>query len=160
MLLSIGAVFILFCAGCPVGIAYPPGEPGSESIEKDIVGTWENDKSDGTILKVKITKGEGESYEAEVLEKGEMYALETMKLKGYVTKLEGFDLIYFIPEGEESYYTYEFRMDGKNRLITHDVSLKVGGVDAVTSTEAFREELRASMKFDDWLSEEQTYIRK
>ena len=51
------------------------------------------------------------------------------------------------------YYLYNYRIEGDN-LKTCDVSLKVGGRDAITSTDAFRNEVKESLKIEDCLTGE------
>ena len=91
-------------------------------------------------------------------EAGSNYTLETKKLTGWVTEVEGKKFTFFRPQGEEKYYLYCYDMKGKE-LHTWDVGLKVGGMDAVTSTEAFRKEVKASLKVDDCLVSETTWFR-
>lgn len=140
--------------GCPVGVNFPPGTPGTEKIDKKLIGTWSNDQEDPEVKKVTISKADDFSYSVEVLEKGSLYMANTDHFKGYVTKIDGKDFVYFLEDRDSGqYFLYHYNIeDGK--LKTYDVGLKVGGIDAVTSTEAFREEIKASLKLDDCLSGE------
>lgn len=144
--LSILILVITTFYGCPVGIDYPLGIPGKEKINKDLIGTWVSDSKEAEVLKVKFEKNDDNSYKVTVLERGEMYALETDNLTGWITELEGSTFLYLKPEGEEKYYHYSFSFSEKDKLISTDVSLLDGGVDAVTSTEAFRKQVASSMK--------------
>lgn len=144
--LSIFILVITTFYGCPVGIDYPLGVTGKEKINKDLLGTWVSDSPEAEVLKVKFEKNDDNSYKVTVLERGEMYALETDNLTGWVTEVEGKTFVFFKPEGEEKFYHYMIKESGSNTLVTCDVSLLDGGVDAVTSTEAFRKQVAASMK--------------
>lgn len=144
--LSIFILVITTFYGCPVGIDYPLGVTGKEKINKDLLGTWVSDSPEAEVLKVKFEKNDDNSYKVTVLERGEMYALETDNLTGWVTEVEGKTFVFFKPEGEEKFYHYMIKEAGSNKLVTCDVSLLDGGVDAVTSTEAFRKQVAASMK--------------
>jgi hypothetical protein len=147
---------ILLLMGCPVDTKFPLAEPGTEKIDKNLLGTWDNHNSDSTadVRKVKITKKDSFTYNVTVLEKGNMYMADTNIFEGFVTKLEGKDFFYVRPAGKESkYYLYCYQLDGK-QLKTYDVGLKAGGLDAVTSTNAFQEEVKASLKMPDCLSGE------
>jgi len=145
---------LLLFTGCPVGVNFPPGTPGTEKIDKKLIGTWSNDQEDPEVKKVTISKADAYTYEVEVLEKGSLYMANTDHFKGYVTKIDGKNFVYFLEDKDSGqYFLYNYNIeDGK--LKTYDVGLKVGGIDAVTSTEAFREEIKASLKMEDCLSGE------
>lgn len=144
--------------GCPVGSEYPLGKPGTEKIDKALIGTWkaEGNMADLTISKVKIKKKNDYSYSVEILEPGDAYMEEIYNYTGYVTELDGRKFVYFLAEGSTSYYLYHYEVRG-SQVITHDVGLLVGGKDAVTSTEAYRKEVSESLKKPDCLSEEIVY---
>lgn len=137
------------CAGCPIGNEYPLGNPGEEKIDKELVGTWAAEDSDAEVAKVKIEKKDANSFTVTVLERGELFALETDNFTGYVTELGDAQFVYFKPEGEEKFYHYQYHFEG-SQLITNDISLLDGGVDAVTSTESYRRQVLTSMKMSDW----------
>jgi hypothetical protein len=144
--LSIFILVITTFYGCPIGIDYPLGTPGKEKINKELIGTWVSDKSDAEVIKVKFEKNDDNSYKVTVLERGEMYALETDNLIGWITEVEGKTFLFFKPENEEKYYHYMIKEMDKAKMVSCDVSLLDGGVDAVTSTEAFRKQVATSMK--------------
>ncbi len=144
--LSIFILVITTFYGCPIGIDYPLGTPGKEKINKELIGTWVSDKSDAEVIKVKFEKNDDNSYKVTVLERGEMYALETDNLIGWITEVEGKIFLFFKPENEEKYYHYMIKEMDKAKMVSCDVSLLDGGVDAVTSTEAFRKQVATSMK--------------
>ena len=155
-LLALLPIMVLLMTGCPVGLDYSLGKPGSEEINKALIGTWVNASEEAEVKKVKLAKGKDNSYEVTVLERGEMYSLETNDLQGWVTSVGEKSFLYLKPDGEEKYYHYCYWMDGEN-LITCDVSLLDGGVDAVTSTETLRQQVAKSMSMSDWGSETQEW---
>ncbi len=147
---------LLLIMGCPVNTSFPIAEPGSEKIDKALVGTWLNSETDSLsdVIRVAISKKDAVTYDVEVLEYGSMYTPEGKSFEGFVTKLDGETFFYVRPVGKASeYYLYHYRFED-NLLKTYDVGLKVGGLDAVTSTEAFRAEVSASLKHVDCLSGE------
>lgn len=155
-LLIILAPYILLIMGCPVDTKFPLASPGTEKIDKALIGTWENKSisENPDVIKVKISKKDANTYSVEVLDKGSMYMADTTIFEGFVTKLEGKDFFYVRPIGTaEKYYLYHYRFEG-GKLKTFDVGLKVGGIDAVTSTEAFRNEVSSSLKMEDCLTGE------
>jgi len=155
------AAIVLVSTGCPVGLDYPLGKPDSEKLDKKLIGTWVSQTADSEIKKVKVTKNNDYKYDIEVLERGEMYALETDFLIGYITKFNDQNFLYAQPKDQEDkkYYHYHYSFDG-NKLVLHDMSLLVGGMDAVTSQEALQKEVSASMKNPDFLSSPVEYIKE
>ncbi|NLJ06789.1 MAG: hypothetical protein GX437_03860 [Sphingobacteriales bacterium] len=156
-LLLIGSMMLF--SGCPVGTDYPPDNPGSKSIDKKLLGTWINNKEDADIQKVVISKGSNNSYDIEVLETGEYYMMSTKKFTGWVTTIGKEKFLYAKPDDEDKYYVYHYTLKGKNSFESSDVGLLVGGIDAVTSIEAFRAEIEASMKMDDCFSDFITWTK-
>ncbi len=155
------AAVVLVSTGCPVGLDYPLGKPDSEKLDKKLIGTWVSQSDDSEIKKVKVTKNDDNKYDIEVLERGEMYMLETDFLLGYTTKFNGQTFIYAQAKDQEDkkYYHYHYAFDG-NKLVLQDMSLMVGGMDAVTSQEALQEEVAASMKNPDFLSTPVEYVKE
>lgn len=144
--------------GCPVSSKYPLGEKGKEPINKDLIGTWKNDSTGSEATKVIVSKGkETNTYAVEVTEKGGMFMAETTSFTGWLTVLDEktFFVLQEIKEGTptETYYVYHVKVD-KNKLTTNDITLKVGGTDAIQSIETYREEVRASMKKEGFLAGE------
>ena len=158
--LSIFILIITTFYGCPVGINYPLGTPGKEKINKELIGTWVSDKTDAEVLKVKFEKNDDYTYKVTVMERGEMYALETDNLTGWVTEVEGKTFLFFKPENEDTYYHYMIKSSDKKSLVTCDVSLLDGGVDSVTSTEAFRKQVVTSMKSAEYGVESITWTKE
>jgi hypothetical protein len=150
---------LLLIVGCPVSTSYPIADPGTEKIDNQLIGTWLNTVGDSLseVLKVSIARKTKTSYNVQVLEKGNMYVVDTTLFEGYVTKLEGKTFFFLKPEGKTNeFYLYCYKFDD-NVLKTYDVGLKEGGLDAVTSTEAFRKEVTASLRHSDCLSGEITW---
>jgi hypothetical protein len=152
-------LMLLLATGCPIGLDYPLGDIGQEKIDKELIGTWVNSSSEAEVQRVTIDKGDENSYAITVQERGEMYALETDQLTGWVTSVKGRNFVFFRPEGEEKYYHYCYWFEGTSTLHTCDVALLDGGVDAVTDTKSLREQVASSMEKDAWGDETQEWGR-
>jgi hypothetical protein len=141
----------LLLTACPVGMDYSLGNL-KENIDQNLIGTWEVETESSEIKKVQFLKDSKSSLRVKILERGEMYALETDDLTAYQTVLEGKTFLILKPDGEEKFYHYQYEMvEGK--IVFHDVSLMVKGMDGVTSMEAFRTEVAASMKMENYGTE-------
>lgn len=151
--LTVFTLLLIVFYGCPVGLDYPLGNPGKEKIDNSLVGTWQTDNSDAEVVKLSISTNDSYSYKVQVVERGELYSLTTDDLTGWVTKLNKKSFFYVKPSDEEKYYHYMLKEISGNSMVTCDVSLLVGGVDAVTSSESLREEVLGSMKRDDFCTE-------
>ncbi len=151
-------------SGCPVGTSYPIGEPGTEKIDKEFIGTWETLKVDADMKSLTINKNDGNQYSFEVHEVGEMYSLETKRFNGWNTNIKGnsktYNFFYVLDSADSQYYSYAYVFQDKNTLVIYDISLLVGGVDAITSIEAYRNEVIASMEMEGFLSNETIYHKK
>lgn len=149
-----GAITITFY-GCPVGSSYPLGKPGTEKIDKALIGTWEavGDPAELAVVKVSIKKKDNYSYNVDVLETGETYSADDQNFIGWITELDGKTFLYVQGRNNSSYYLYHYEIKS-GKLVSHDVGLLVGGKDAITSTEAYRKEVSESLKLPDCLSEE------
>lgn len=159
LLLLIPVMWIL--AGCPVSVEHPLGYPGKEKIDERLVGNWVTADTSAEIISLRITKTDDHTLHAKVLQRGSMYVEEVDDFTGWCTELNGRQFMYFqdAADPKGGYYTYCYWFDGKN-LVASDFSLKVGGVDAVVSTEAYRAEVQASMGFADWLGTAFTYSKR
>ena len=156
----LAVVALLMFTGCPVGVNYPPGTPGTEKIDKKLLGTWSNNEEDPEVRKVTISKADEYTYNVEVMEKGSLFTPETDFFKGFITKIEGKEFVYFLENKDSGqYYLYSYKFE-EGALKTYDVGLKVGGIDAVTSTEAFRKEIKASLKMEDCLTGEIVWMKE
>ena len=155
------AFIVVTFYGCPIGLDYSLGTIGTEAIDPGLVGTWKvAEGQEGEVIQLKISKKDANSYTVEVIERGEMYSLETDNLTGWVTKVGGQTFFFVKPENEEKYYHYHYQLEGKNKLIIHDVSLLDGGVDAVSSTETLRSQVESSMTKEEWGKEKTEFIRQ
>ena len=161
-LIPIVLLFTMFViTGCPVGVPYSLGKQGTEKINKDMLGTWTQTNADQEVMKMEIVKRNNNSVQVNVIEKGSMYSIESDKFYGWFTEIDGKNFIYLqdINDATDDYYTYCYEFDG-NTMKSYDISLKVGGVDAITSTEAYRAEVSASLKFEDALSSETIWTKQ
>lgn len=151
---------LFMLGGCPVGMDYSPGNPGSEKINSRLLGTWTcaNDTCEA-INEVEVKKLNDYSYSIDVMDVSEMYSLETRHLTGYTTNIGGHDFLYCLPEGDTLWYTYEYSFTDNNHLYLQDIGLKVKGVEGVTSVVAFRAEIEASLRVEGSLSNLQSYVK-
>ena len=149
---------VLLSTGCPIGLEVPLGNPGTEKIDKSLIGTWHCAECDD-IITVKISKTSEMEYAVSVLEKGEMYSLEETEMQAWVTKVKGESFIYAKPVSEDKYYHYHYEMKGKE-LEIFDLALLAEGVDAATSTESLIKEVEASMDADDWGKEKKMWKKE
>ncbi|HQU75633.1 MAG TPA: hypothetical protein PK742_03245 [Chitinophagales bacterium] len=147
--------------GCPVGVDHPLGEPGKEKLDEQLIGTWVQPDTAMEATRIAIEKIDKHSFKLTVLEEGGMFMEETDFFRGWCTKVDGYTFVYLQdlnnPAGQ--YLTYCYRMDGDD-LYTYDMTLAVGGIDAVTSTEAFRKEVSASLKLEGSLTSEVKWSRQ
>ncbi|MGG9970798.1 hypothetical protein ACQ33O_03295 [Ferruginibacter sp. SUN002] len=161
LLLSLG--FLL--TACPVATKFPLTEKEDLStFDKRLIGEWVNSDSAAEAKKIRITKGETKkTYHIEVLEKGSMFMAESETFEAWITDLDDkkFIVLQEIKDGEtdKSYYVYHLEITD-DYLITHDVSLKVKGIDGIKSVSTYREEVSASMTFKDFLSEERKWTKE
>lgn len=149
-------VFLL--QACPMGLDYAMSEIGSEAINQKLVGTWVNENTGGEIAKIEFIKDRPNSLKANVLERGEMYSLETDRLEVWQTVLNDNTFLIFKPEGEAKFYHYQYELKG-DEIIFHDVALLDGGIDAVNSSASLREQISRSMSMPKWGEEKSTLKR-
>lgn len=159
-LLMLG-IFSMVLTGCPVAIEHPPGIPGTEKLDKDLLGTWYTTDADREVISIELSEVDKYQLKAVVLEAGEMYSLESKELIGWCTEIGGLKCVYFksAMESEEGYFNYYYKFDN-GKLETYVVSLLDGGVDAVTSTEAYRIQAEKSMQMAGGISDTTHWIRK
>ncbi len=154
-------LFAFILSGCPVGIDYPPGYPGKEKLDKGLIGTWYNSNPDNEVVEIEISKADDYMYSATVITAGSMYSLESIVLSGWCTEIGGLKFVYFrsVSESEPQFFSYAYNLDG-NELETFNFSLLDGGVDAVTSTEAYRSQIETSIKMTGGLSDTIRWMKK
>jgi hypothetical protein len=158
--ITLFAIIIGTFYGCPVGLDYPIEAPGNEKIDEKLIGTWNNNNPDAEIIRVKISKKDDHSYTVQVLEKGEMYALETDNFIGWSASLEGKKFLFFKPDNEDKYYHYVIKELTGPKMLSCDLSLLDGGKDAVTSTGALQKEALSSMKMEDFCAETEQWTKE
>ena len=150
---------MVLLSGCPVGLAYPAGN-GDEKIDPALIGTWVTTKEDAEFKKVSFVKKDAYSYTVTTAETGDLYMLDATSFTAWKTTIGGKTFIYSLPtEGEESYYLYCYKIEGK-KMYSYDVSLLDGGTDAVTSTEALRKQIETSLTMEDCLSAETEWTKE
>ncbi len=153
--------FVLLLAGCPVSTNFPLAEKGSAKADKKLIGTWTNAEQDPAVKTVTLEAGaERNTYNIYVRERGSVYGAETDTLTGWLAEVGGrtFLVAREMRAGEALYFQYHLTIE-KDRIVTHDARMLEGGMDAVTSTEAFQKEILASMKHDDFLTEPTEWTR-
>lgn len=150
---------IVLLWGCPVGIKYPAGNPGTEKIDPSLVGTWEQPDTNKEIMSVRIAKKDDFSYSISILEKGSLYMGDGDEYEGWVTTINGKKILFSRSLEGEDFYMYEFTVT-KKTLTTHDIALLDGGIDVVTSTESLRKQIETSLGMEGGLSEETVWKKK
>jgi hypothetical protein len=143
------------------GIAYPPGTPGTEKADKGLIGTWKQSDGLKEVVSIRISETDKYTLKAEVLERGDIYALESDVLVARCTEIGGKNFVYFetTTEGKTEYYTYMYQFVSGG-LETCVVSLMDGGVDAITSTESYRSQLEKSIGMENAISDTTFWIRQ
>lgn len=154
------AIIICTFYGCPVGLDYPLSEPGKEKIDNDLIGVWKNNDPESEIIRVKISKKDKYSYSVQVLEKSEMYALETDNFTGWNCTVNNEKFLFFKPDNEDKYYHYYIKQLKGSKMLTCDLALLDGGKDAVTSTDALQKEAISSMKMEEFCKETDQWIKE
>jgi len=159
LLFALPVLFLL--TACPIGLDYAPGKVGTEAVDSRFEGTWTIDPStpDHEVVKVTFKKQNKFAYAVTVEERGEMYAMETDDYFMYQTTVDGLNIMYLKPSNEEKYYMYQFEFDGK-QLVVGDISLLDGGVDALTSTESLREQIKTSKPMEEFKNIEKYVFNK
>lgn len=154
--------FLLLLTGCPVGLDYAPGTVGTEAVDTRFEGTWVLDAStpDHEVQKVTFEKLSKFAYTVTVVEVGEMYSMETDQFTMYQTNIDGLNVMYLKPSDEDKYYMYKFKFDSDKQMTIGDISLLEGGVDAVVSTEALRQEIATSKGKEDFANIEKYVFNK
>lgn len=151
---------VLFTA-CPISTSYPLEKKGAIKLDKALLGVWDTDNPDAEAVKIEFKQGkEANTYDFKVLERGSMFAADGDDFTAWLAELGGkrFLVLQQLIEGvpQETYYVYHIKIEN-GKLISNDISLKVGGTDAVTSVQAYQEEVLASMKMDDFLANEMVW---
>ncbi len=162
--LSILAVCTILLTACPISSEFPLGKKGEVSLNQNLIGIWTTDAQDVEANSVEFTKGsEANTYNFEVLERGSMFMADGPSFIAWLTELNSktFLVLQQVMDGAplESYYVYCIQPE-KKKMTSFDITLKVNGIDAITSISAYRDEVKASMAFDDFLANQIDWIKK
>lgn len=151
---------LLIITGCPVGLPHSVGVPGTEKIDARLVGSWHQSDPEKEVMKMTILKLDDYSIQVTVEERGSMFTEDQDVFKGWFTTLNNKQFVYFqkITDSNSSYYNYIYKFDG-DKLITYDFGLLDGGVDSVTSTQSFRDQVLVSMQREEFLSDETVWTK-
>lgn len=150
---------LLFLFGCPIGMKYSPGTPGTEKIDSKLLGTWETQAEDPEFKKAVITKKDDYSLSVSVSGTGSSYIPKLTEFTGWTTQVDNQRIVYILDTNDDEYYMYGYVYQD-NGLMLYDVALLDGGVDAVTSTETFRSQISASLKKPDCLNDGKLFVKK
>jgi hypothetical protein len=150
------SMFLL--TGCPVSSTFPLGQKGDVEFNDLLIGTWSTEASDPVVKKATISKGEeAETAFLHVDERGEMFMADGDDFLIWLTILENktFLVMQQIMDGENqpTFYAQHITI-AKDLITTSDFLLLVNGTDAITSIEAYREEVKASMDNSGFLMEQ------
>lgn len=152
---------IIVATACPVGIDHAPDTPGNVKIDKRLIGAWATANKEAAIQKIVVKKLDETTYAVEVTEKSDNFLADETKYSSWLTEIDGQQFIYSKPaSGKNQYFTYHLKIDGKDQFTISDVGLLDKGVDGVTSTRTFREEISRSLKMKDCLTEPVAYTRE
>jgi hypothetical protein len=151
--------FCFMLSGCPVSTEHPLTEVANASkYDKRLEGTWTQPDQETEATMVKISKGsEDNTYDVKVLKEGSSFAADGKNFTGWLADFEKMKFLVLKMKGSDStYYIYHIEIE-KDKLVTHTVSFLENGLDAITSSAAYREEVKASMKKEGFLKEEKTW---
>lgn len=159
MLLILPLAFLL--QACPVEVGYAPGNPGKEKLNEKILGSWTSSDSGLVFTAVNVVKADDFSADVKVLQKSADYMIEDTEFKLWTTVIDGKNFAYLCAKSKllaPTYYLYHFIID-KNTMKLYEVRFLVEGIDGITSTESFREEVSASMKNPECFVSAGSYVK-
>lgn len=154
--LAVSPIIFLLTA-CPVVQHIPFSTKGETSFDNRLVGMWSNTQTEIEAIKVEIKAGvDDKSAILNVIEKGSMFMAESESFEAWLSVLKNQTFLVLKEikteaTEKDNYYLYHLVIS-QNTVVTSDVSLLVGGSDAITSTETYREEVKASMDKEGFLS--------
>ena len=162
--LSVLAVLMILLTGCPVSSKFPLGKKGEYKLNENLLGVWVSETEDIEAKKIEITKGkETNTYNLHVIEKGSSFSADGPNFIAWITFInnESFLVLQQLVDGvsEETYFVYQFSA-GKQNVSTFNISLLVKGTTAITSIDAYIEEVQLSMKRNDFLSGKIEWVKK
>lgn len=159
MRILLSLVVLVSCAwiftACPVSTTYPLEKKGAVKLDKAFIGDWTTDTEDIEAKRISVKEGtEANTYSVTVKERGSMFMADGDDFIGWLAELGGkrFMVLQQVIDGQptETYYVYHVTIDGKS-MVTNDITLKVGGTDAITSIDAYQAEVLASMQMEEFL---------
>lgn len=159
LIITLPIMFMI--AGCPVGIEVPLGTPGTEKIDKQLIGKWIQPDGEIEVKSMEIEKLDDYTLKLTVTERGAMYMDEIDVYKGWCTEINGQKFAYFqdINSNLATYYHYAYTFAGKS-LVSYDFSLLDGGIDSVSTTTNYRTQVITSMSKPEFLSGETVWVKK
>ncbi len=164
VLLCLFALSFVIC-GCPISSSYPlVNKSSADKFDSNLLGAWQNKAGEVEVNEIKIEKGRQENtYKITVTDKGDSFMADTELFTGWVATLNNKKFLVLQEEHptgpKDVFYVYTLVWDDK-RMISHNISLKVKGADAITSVRAYQEEVLASMKKEDFLSNRINWLKK
>lgn len=150
---------------CPVASNYPLGKKGAVALNPKLIGTWLTDQQDIEANQISITKGtEKNTYNLHVDEKGSMFMADGEDFIAWVAEIKEmkFLVLQQLVDGQatETYYVYHINMLKDKAFVSSDITLKVLGTEAITSIDAYREEVKASMEMEGFLTGEISWTKQ
>lgn len=145
---------------CPIGLSYPLDESAKAKFNKDLMGKWKisADVEDPEISSVTFARNDEHTYAIEIVPVPSFMGEGTSYI-GWIVVFDGRQFMVAQSIDDGLYYHYCFELN-KKELTTWDISLLGGGVDAATSIAALQEEVRESMKSEEFLSSEQKWVKE
>ncbi|MDZ4822100.1 MAG: hypothetical protein SH856_01450 [Flavobacteriales bacterium] len=157
---AMAALVILSLQACPVGLDYPLDDSAKSEMNKSLIGTWKisEDVEEPEISEVTFEKNDEHTYTIEIVP-GPSFMGEGTSFIGWIVEMNGRQFMVAQDIGDGLNYHYSFEVN-KKALTTWDISLLIGGVDAVTSTAALQDAVKESMKSEEFLSGEQKWVKE
>ncbi len=146
---------------CPVSLDFPLEEPGNVPADGALEGIWVNTGHPDSVevLEARIRLIDRFRLRIEVLKKTANYFTDLTEFDAWVSNLEG-EKFLVIQEGDnEKFMHYCYKLKA-GELVLYDMSLLDGGTDAVTSTDALREQVRLSLQDPGFFKDTQVFIKK
>jgi hypothetical protein len=143
--------------GCPHSIFYPLDNIDANKIDNRLLGIWINAHEGASIKKINVVEASPTQYDIEILEHDTLYYLDN-KFKAWVTTIKEWQFIYL--KGEcNNYWNYQYRIDGGD-ILTDDICLLDGGIDALIDIESLRRQVEASIYYPEWGQKTQIWRRE
>lgn len=153
---------LLLLTACPYETSVPPGDPGTENVNPELIGTWYTEPSNEVdFLEVNITKKKTNEFLAEILEATDSYPYGTKSLRVFETQLDQFHVLYIQPitsDKHEKFILYHYNLLNNHKIELIEIGLEDGALDNVYSSEVVRRKLLEVLKTGD--HEGQKFIYK